>query len=250
MKALIDLHTHTISSGHAFSTLKENIEECKEKGLLYYGVSDHAITMPGTAHPCYFRNFKILNEEILGIKVLKGIEANIINIQGHIDVPEDVCKNLDYVIASLHPPCITPKSKEENTLAIMETMKNPYVKIIGHPDDDRFPLDLEPIVILAKKNNILLELNNSSFHPKSFRQNAHKNAKELLNLCKKYNTKIILGSDAHIFYEVGDFSNCLKLLEECNFPESLVVNFNEYEIKDFFINNKKNSKFYSKKQFT
>jgi len=47
MKLLMDLHTHTIASGHAYSTLKENIDEAKNKGLKILGTSDHSYAMPG-----------------------------------------------------------------------------------------------------------------------------------------------------------------------------------------------------------
>lgn len=56
----------------------------------------------------------------------------------------------------------------------------------------------------------------------------------MLNLCKKYKVKVILGSDAHISYAVGKFPNCEKLLKEINFPDELVINYNEAHIIEFF----------------
>ncbi|EPZ60555.1 putative phosphoesterase domain protein [[Clostridium] sordellii ATCC 9714] len=56
----------------------------------------------------------------------------------------------------------------------------------------------------------------------------------MLKLCKKYEVKVILGSDAHIYYQVGDFKNCEKILNEVDFPGNLVVNFNEEYIKEIF----------------
>jgi len=226
MKALMDLHTHTISSGHAYSTLKENIEEARDKGLKVLGVSDHAISMPGTAHEYYFNNLKVIKDEIMGVRILKGIEANIMDYEGRIDVQEELALELDYVIASMHPPCITPGTIEENTNALIKVMDNPYVKIIGHPDDSRFPLDYEKVVLAAKEKNMVFEMNNTSISPKSFRRNARENQTTLLNLCRKHGVKIIMGSDAHIYYDVGEFSSCYELLTEIDFPEELVLNFN------------------------
>lgn len=225
MKPLVDLHCHTISSGHAFSTLKENIDEAKLKGLKVLGISDHAVSMPGTAHEFYFSNLGVINREINGVRILKGIEANIMDYEGNIDVSKDLCEKLDYVIASLHPPCIKPSSLEDNTRAVIKAIRNPYVKIIGHPDDSRYPLDYKKVVQAAKENNVLIELNNSSLKPQSFRQNAKENYITILNLCREQRVKIILSSDAHIYYEVGEFSYALSLLEEVNFPESLVANY-------------------------
>lgn len=231
MKAFVDLHCHTISSGHAFSTLKENIDEAKLKGLKVLGISDHAISMPGTAHEFYFSNFGVIKKEINGVRILKGIEANIMDYEGTIDVSKDLCEKLDYVIASLHPPCIKPSSMEDNTQAIVKAMENPYVKIIGHPDDSRYPLDYRKVVQAAKENNVLIELNNSSLKPNGFRQNARENYITLLNLCKDQEVKIIMGSDAHIYYDVGELSYALELLQETNFPNRLVANyFPEWDI--------------------
>ena len=234
MNAIIDLHCHTIASGHAYSTLKENIDEAKLKGLKYVGVSDHAPNMPGSTHPFYFGNLGVIKEEINGVKVLKGIEANIMDFDGNIDIPSDVVGKLDYVIASFHPPCINPGNIHENTKAVLNVMENKEVKIIGHLDDSRYPVDYEKVVIKAKETNTLLEINNSSLRTNSFRVGAIENAKVLLNLCKKHDVKVILGSDAHIYYQVGNFENCTKILEEVNFPGNLVVNFNEEYIKEYF----------------
>lgn len=237
MKAIIDLHCHTVASGHAYSTIKENIDEAKIKGLKYVGVSDHAPGMPGSTHPYYFGNLGVIKNEINGVNILKGIEANIIDLNGNIDIPEDVVGKLDYVIASFHPPCIKSGSKEENTQAILKVMDNKEVKIIGHLDDSRYPVDYDRVVKKAIETNTLLEINNSSLRPNGFRVGAVENAKQMLELCKKYKAKIILGSDAHIYYQVGSFENCEKILNEVDFPGNLVVNYSEEYIKEIFFSN-------------
>ena len=224
MKNIIDLHCHTIASGHAYSTMQENLKAAKEKNLKFMGISDHAPGMPGGAHLFYFHNLKVIPREIEGVRILKGMEVNIIDFQGKVDVDEETLSILDYVIASLHPPCIASGSVEENTNAIINAMKNPYVKVIGHPDDSRFELNYEAVVNAAKEYNVLLEVNNSSLSPNSYRAGASENVKTMLNLCKEKKVKIILGSDAHVSYSVGDFSNCIKVLEEVDFPEELVFN--------------------------
>lgn len=237
MKAIIDLHCHTISSGHAYSTIKENIDIAKEKHLKFLGISDHAVTMPGGPHIFHFNNLRVIPKEVQGIRILKGIEANIMDFNGNIDVPKEVLESLDYVIASLHPPCIEFGTKEENTNAVIKAMENPHIKIIGHPDDNRYPLDYEKVVRAAKENSVLLEVNNSSLRPNGYREGAWDNAKTMLELCKEYKVKVIFNSDAHICYDVGEFSNCLKLIKEIDFPESLVINFNENDIETKILKN-------------
>ena len=224
MNYIIDLHCHTVASGHAYSTIQENVQVAISKGLKLIGISDHAPTMPGGAPLFHFLNLKVIPKEINGIKVLKGVEVNIIDYAGSLDISNETLAILDYVIASLHPPCIKSGNIKENTSAVINAIKNPYVKIIGHPDDSRFPLDYEDVVVTAKRHGVLLEVNNSSLTPNSFRVGSSENIKAMLNLCKKHKARIILGSDAHFSYSVGEFSNCIELLKEVDFPEDLIIN--------------------------
>ncbi|OCN02547.1 phosphatase [Clostridium sp. W14A] len=223
MKALFDLHTHTLASGHAFSTLRENIESARQKGLLAVGTSDHAEKMPG-ANPALFSNYKVVRESFEGVRVFCGIEANICDFEGIIDVDDSLLQKLDYVIASLHSPCIQSGSIRQNTNALIRAMENPSVKIIGHPDDSRYPLDYGALVSAAKKRGTALELNNSSLIPGSTRVGARANAKKLLEACKRNRASVVIGSDAHIWYDVGRFEEAFALINEVGFPEELVLN--------------------------
>ncbi len=225
MKPLFDLHTHTIASGHAFSTLKENIEAALARGLIALGVSDHAPGMPGGPHPFYFGNFKVLREMVEGVRLLKGVEANIVDFEGSIDVDMELGNRLDYVIASLHMPCIDPGSTEQNTRALVSAMRNPLVKIIGHPDDGRYPLDLEELVLAAKQERVALEINNSSLRPGATRQGARANLLALLRLCRRDEVPVVMGSDAHIYYDIGELSLSESLIREADFPPELVLNY-------------------------
>lgn len=237
MKAIVDLHTHTLSSGHAFSTLKENIEQGAKVGLKVIGTSDHAPMMPSAPQNIFFENYKVIPEEVLGIRVLKGIEANIYDYNGSIDVESPLLEKMDYIIASLHSLCIKSGSIEENTNALIETMKNPYVKIIGHPDDDRYKVDYDRLVLAAVDHKVALELNNSSLFPKSTRINGRKNAKRLLEKCKEYHAYIIMGSDSHICYDIGNFEEAYKLIQEVNFPEELIINTDLHKLS-YVLNHK------------
>lgn len=224
MELLFDLHTHTAASGHAFSTLKENIEEAAKKGLRAIGTSDHSSFMPGAADPIFFGNYKAIRDEIMGVRIFTGVEANIIDLEGNLDMEEALLKKMDYVIASLHVPCVKAGTRQENTSALIGAMKNPYVKIIGHPDDDRYPLDYEALVSAAAGEEVALEINNSSLSERSGRLNAEQNIPVMLSYCKKYRVPVIVGSDAHIFYDVGNLEQAKALLAACDFPEELVLN--------------------------
>ena len=125
MELLFDLHTHTVSSGHAFSTLKENIEEARKKGLLALGTSDHTSAMEGAPTPKFFSNYRAIGREILGVRIFRGVEANVMDYSGRLDMEEKLLQEMDYVIASLHSACIRPGTQEENTDALIGAMDNP-----------------------------------------------------------------------------------------------------------------------------
>ena len=224
MKSIMDLHTHTIESGHGYSTLKENIEAAQKTGLLFLGFSEHGPAMPGGPHEFFFSNFKCIPRQHGDLRLFCGIEANVMDYEGRLDLPEQLLQKMDYVIASMHVPCVTPGSKAENTRASINAMRNPYVKILGHPDDARYPLDYDELVRAAREEQVVLEVNNSSPHPLSPRPGARENIKILLNTCMKYQVPIVMGTDSHVCYTIGQFDAALELIEEVGFPEELILN--------------------------
>ena len=224
MKYLSDLHTHSIVSGHAYTTLLENINYCAEKGIKILGTSEHAPTMPGAPHYWYFGNLKVVPRVVNGVTILRGCEANILDIDGSLDMTAESSRNLDYMIASFHEPVFKPKSKEENTAAILNVMdKYDKVEILGHLGNPNYELDYEAIVKKAKEKDIMIEINNSSLLGSS-RVGSDVNCKKVALLCKEIGTKVILTSDAHINTCIGVFNKGIELLEEIQMPKELVMN--------------------------
>lgn len=221
----IDVHTHTLASGHAYSTIKEMAQEAAKKGLEVLGITEHAPTMPGTCHKFYFENLHVVPREYCGVKLLLGSEVNILDSHGSLDLDDRLLAKLDLNIASIHPPCYQGTSKMENTQAIINTMRNPYISIIGHPDDGRFELDYDEIAGAAKDYGVILEINNSSLAPNSFRQNAKENDIMLLEFCMKYHVPVVLSSDAHVADDIGKHEHARSLVQEVNFPDELVLNY-------------------------
>ena len=224
MKPLFDLHTHTIASGHAYSTIQENIQYAYELGLRAYGFSDHGPAIEGGPSELYFQHFRVLPREYRGMKVCCGIEANICDFEGRLDIGEKTMSRVDYIIASLHSWCLKPGDVGQNMRAYLGAMKNPCVKIIGHPDDGRYEIDYEALVQGAKEYGKVLELNNHSMDPDCNRQNAVENDTVMLNLCKKYQVPVVMDSDAHFDLLIGEFDLARDLLEKLDFPEELVLN--------------------------
>lgn len=222
--SVLDLHTHTVASGHAYCTLREMAKAAADKGLEILGITEHAPKMPGTCHKFYFENLKVVSREMYGIQLLLGSEVNILDSEGNIDLAPKTLARMDVVIASLHTPCIEPASRLENTQAYLNVMKNPYVNIIGHPDDGRYEIDYEALVQGAKEYGKVLELNNHSLNPECTRANAVENDTVMLNLCKKYQVPIVMDSDSHFDLLIGEFDRARALLTELDFPEELVLN--------------------------
>lgn len=234
MRFEADTHAHTLASGHAYNTIREMAEAGAEKGLKALALTEHAPEMPGTCQLFYFQNIDVVPRQMSGIQMLFGAELNIMDPDGTVDLPERVCKGLDIVIASIHPPCYgLEHTREENTRAYIEVMKKPYINIIGHPDDGRFPVDYEAVVKAAKETGTLLELNNSSLRPQSYRQGARENTKILLEFCKQYQVPVTTGSDAHVDVDAGNFKNVIEILKECDFPEELVLTTDFEKLKPY-----------------
>jgi putative hydrolase len=144
--------------------------------------------------------------------------------EGHVDLSERLLKNMDVVIASIHTPCMAPGTREENTRAYLNAIKNPYINIIGHPDDGRYEVDYKALVEGAKEYGKVLELNNHSLEPDCFRKNARENDLCMLEYCKEYRVPVIMGSDAHFDTHIAAFDCAISVLEEADFPEELVLN--------------------------
>lgn len=224
MNSIMDLHTHTIVSGHAYCTLREMTKAAAEKGLQVLGITEHAPAMPGSTGFLYFHNLKVVPRELYGVRLLLGAEVNIIDYDGKLDLRPSELKKLDIVIASMHMPCIKPGSVAENTRAYVRVIENPLVDIIGHPDDGRYPVEYRPILEAAKAYHKVIELNNTSLNPMSTRSETEKNNREILSLCMEYQVPIAVNSDAHFDTAIGEFSLAEKLLDEMQFPEELILN--------------------------
>ena len=224
MKIELDMHTHTLASGHAYSTIQEMARAGAEKGLKLLGITEHTSGIPGTCDPIYFRNLHVVPREMYGVDLMLGAEINILDAKGNMDADEALIKRLDIRIAGIHLLCYEHGTKEENTFGMIQAIRHPYIQIISHPGDGTAELDFEPIVQASKECGTLLEINNSSLKPARGKQDARVNNLEILRLCKQYEVPVILGSDAHISFDIANYQYVYELLHETEFPEALIVN--------------------------
>ena len=154
MQDFLDVHMHTIASGHAYSTLREMIEMGERRHLKLVGLSEHGPRMEGSCPEIYFCNFKVVRPECYGVDVVMGAELNIIDYAGSTDLSAAYLRRIDYAIASLHDICIEPGTEEQNTQAIVNAMRNPRVNIIGHPDNPYYPVDFRAIAKAAREQHV------------------------------------------------------------------------------------------------
>ena len=229
-----DIHTHTIASGHASTaTITDMAKAAASRNLKMLGISDHGPATCGGGKPSYFRSLFYAQKERLGVEMLYGAEANILNNEGKLDLEDSILAKLDYVIASIHKPVKKPGTMEENTAAYIAAMKNPYVRIIGHCDDVKYPVDYLEIVKTAMKYDVLLEINNSSLSPDGYRGDTRFNDLMILNLCRHYHYPVIFASDSHGTKHVGDFTFSLELAQLAGMPDSLIMNYSLKAFKCF-----------------
>ena len=229
---VLDTHMHTIASGHAYSTIAEMIVEAQRKELQLIAITEHGPNLRGSVTEVYFRNFKVIPRQYGDLELMMGIEADLMDAQGTLCIDETIQKNLDYIIASLHPLVTKPMSKAENTSAYLGAVHNPYVCTLGHMDDGKYECDYEAVIREAALTGTLIELNSSSLHPLSSRKNSRENMTEMMRLCEKYGARVVLDSDAHICYDIANFARADALMKECGFPEELVVNTSVEKFKE------------------
>lgn len=228
---IADLHCHTIASSHAYSTVTENANAASERGLAAIGCTDHGIAMPGAPHEWHFGNLKDLPEKISGVRVLCGVEANVIDFEGRLDMKEGLLKRLDLVIASMHGGLMPFGSLEQCTRAWLAIAKNPDVDIIGHSGSPEFAYDYETVLRLFKENDKAVELNEHSFKA---RPNSIENCIEIAKLCMKIGVLVAVNSDSHFHDAVGMFSGWRKILNDIGFPPELIINGSAENMNDFF----------------
>lgn len=234
MQILADYHTHTVYS-HGKGTIEENVKEAISKGIKTIGISDHGYKHLGFGvkiKDIYKMREEVdkLNEKYNNINILLGMECNILDDNGNIDMNDNIRSVLDYVMAGYHfgstPTSIkgifnhynnyaikNEKSKEYNTNALINAMKKNDIFIITHPGD-KGDVYIEEVAKIAKLTDTRLEINSS---------HGFLNVKQLKEI-KHIGNKFIIGSDAHVPENVGNFDLGIKIAKEANIDLSLIEN--------------------------
>lgn len=221
IKILTDTHTHTNVSDHAFGTIWENMRAAASRGLELVCMTNHTPPMPDSAHIWHFTTMRELPDYIEGVKLLRGCESNVLNARGEISPePEDLVR-CQVVIASIHPPCYEDRALPDHTDTWLGVIENPYVDILGHSGDCRFPYDIDRVVRAAKDAGKCIEINNHSY---TIRKGSMENCRCIAEKCKEVGCGIVVSSDAHTPFDVGNMDSAISMLEEIEFPEELIMN--------------------------
>ena len=202
-----DLHAHTTATDGR-NTIYEMAEMAKALGHQYLAITDHSQKV----HVAKGLDVKRLkrqieeidkvNEEISGIKILKGIEVDILE-DGSLDLPNSILSELDIRICSIHYQ--TKMSKTDMTERIIRAMDNPYFNILGHPTGrlilKRAPyeFDFEKVIKAAIERGKFFEIN---CQPERLDLNA-----ENCQMIKELGARFSISTDAHSTFELNYLNN-------------------------------------------
>ncbi|GGA81586.1 putative phosphatase [Neiella marina] len=231
MRILVDTHAHTIASTHAYSTVHDYLIVAKERGLQGFTITDHGVAMPDSPHIYHFVNMKIFPRSVDGITIFRGMEANILDSNGRLDVPDALHDKLDLVIASFHEPVIKPTSKSDHTQALIGAIESGKCQIIGHPGNPNFPFDYQAVIEAAIQHNVAIEINNSSFLES--RHGSEPNCMGILQVVKELGGLVSVGSDSHISYQLGEFSKSLEAIDKVGLASTQIINRDLASFKAF-----------------
>jgi len=162
-----DLQMHSKWSDGDQSII-EMAEAAKKRGYKYIAITDHASPMGivkgvnDKSIDKYIKAIEQADKKVKGIKILKGVEVDILP-EGGLYLSDKSLKKLDVVMAAVHSSFSLPEKKM--TKRIVQALQNPYVNILAHPTGrilgERAPyqLDMEEIIKTARAMGVILEIN-------------------------------------------------------------------------------------------
>jgi DNA polymerase (family 10) len=193
-----DLHVHSAWSdgSHDFEELAE---AARKRGYEYIAITDHSkglgIARGLTAERLVEQKKEIekINKRLKGFKLIAGIEVDI-KSNGKMDFPDDVLKNMDIVVASIHSGFRQNRAKI--TERLISAMRNPYVSIIAHPtgrligERDPYDVDMKEVLKVARETGTALEIN---AYPLRLDIND-----TYAKMAKEMNVSIVINTDTHV----------------------------------------------------
>ena len=220
IKIVGDTHTHTILCGHAYSTVMENVTQAKKLGHSFLCMTEHTPAIIGGASWVQFNSISFnMPRSIDGVLLVRGAELNIVDYDGTVDLPDEVIKKLEWVIASYHPLCIEQSSPADHTRGWMHIAENPLIHAIGHCDR-LYKFEKAPVFRAFKDAGKIVELNANLLD----NEPAINDCRDVALFCAELGIRVVISSDAHMCVRVGDVGPVVKILEEIGFPQELILN--------------------------
>jgi putative hydrolase len=240
MKIVADYHTHTTYS-HGKGSIEDNVKVGIKRGLKEIAISDHGMGhltfgIKKKNYPKMRAEIDRLNKKYPEINILLGLEANIMDVEGNLDIDDDIMKDNDVLMAGYHfgssPKKFIrdtkmhfynfmskknryyyDKAKEINTMAMINAINKHEIKIITHPGA-KGPIDLLRIAEAASNRGTALEINNS--HGKLDIDD--------LWILVKTDVKFAIGSDAHVPEKVGTFEKAIERVMSVGITCDRIIN--------------------------
>lgn len=231
-----DLHMHTTWSDGAHS-LEEMVEACRLKGYEYMAITDHSQFLKvanGLTEDRLQRQMDIihkLNEKYTDFTIFTGIEMDILP-DATLDFQDDLLKEVDFVIASIHSAF--GQSEEMIMKRLRTACENPYVNIIAHPTGRKigkregYSVQIDELIQLAKDTNTILELNAS---PRRFDLR-----KDHLVKAQEAGVKIMINTDSHHRDTLSNMEMGVNYARSAWLKKDTIINTKSLEELKFMLN--------------
>lgn len=218
----VDLHIHSLFSFCGLHTFLELIEQAHKLNLKAMAITDHGPAVGGGRLNSVF--FERLKCPYPDLTLYKGVELNLLDEPGKIDVPWKFMPFIDILLLGVHPNLKPQKPKHYFTELLLAAMdENPFIDIISHPNDPQYPVDYDNLAKKAAQKGMALELNNSKI---LYKRSMVGDTLELILACKRANCRMAVNSDTHAIHELGHDEAVRPLLADAGFPDELIVNRN------------------------
>lgn len=215
----VDFHVHSLFSHCGLHTILELTAHAHKLHMAGIAITDHGLTLGGRLNSVFFERFQSPYPDLT---VLKGIESNVVDSSGTIDVPNAYIPFIDIVLLGIHPNIQQGLSRSAYTEMLLNAMeKNPSIDVITHPNDPHYPVDYNVLAQCAASHGIALELNNSKI---LYNRSSTEDTLTLIDACKSNRCLLAVCSDTHAIQELGDDRAVRPLLTQSSFPPELIVN--------------------------
>jgi len=194
----LDLHTHSVASGHAYSTVAELASAAQAAGLRAFALTDHGPGLPHGPHLFHFTNLYRLKAFRGPCLILSGVEDDLSGPDGTVYLPDKALALLDVVLVGTHPyGWASGRTGAEVTRSLVKAMENPLIKGVTHPVNSWFDLDVKEIVKAAKPTATAVELNLTKSTDLDSRIH------QFLAWVEEFDAPLMINSDAHLADELG-----------------------------------------------